>query len=108
MTQQVTTPLTPVTTKPLDLKEKIIFGSGDLFIGGTQVILAFYYLRFLTDVIQITPALAGTIVLISKIWDAVSDPMMGVLTDNTRTRWGRRKPYFFLAFFGIISSFILL
>lgn len=100
--------LNTITTKPLDLKEKIIFGSGDLFIGGTQVILAFYYLRFLTDVIQITPALAGTIVLISKIWDAISDPMMGVLTDNTRTRWGRRKPYFFLAFFGIISSFVLL
>ena len=99
---------TIMTTKPLDLKEKIIFGSGDLFIGGTQVIMAFYYLRFLTDVIQISPALAGTIVLISKIWDAISDPMMGVITDNTRTRWGRRKPFFFIAFFGIISSFVLL
>ncbi len=83
-----------VTKKALDLKEKMIFGSGDIFIGGTQVIMAFYYLRFLTDVIQITPALAGTIVLISKIWDAISDPMMGVITDNTRTRWGRRKPFF--------------
>ncbi len=108
MMHSVQTASMTVTTKALDLKEKIIFGSGDIFIGGTQVIMAFYYLRFLTDVIQITPALAGTIVLISKIWDAISDPMMGVITDNTRTRWGRRKPFFFIAFFGIISSFVLL
>ncbi len=93
---------------PITLREKLIFGSGDIFIGGSQVIMAFFYLRFLTDVVQITPALAGTVVLVSKIWDAVSDPMMGVLTDNTRTRWGRRKPWFVLAFFGIITSFVLL
>ena len=99
----MTTPAPPIT-----LREKLIFGSGDIFIGGSQVIMAFYYLRFLTDVVQITPALAGTVVLVSKIWDAVSDPVMGVITDNTRTRWGRRKPWFVLAFFGIISSFILL
>lgn len=93
---------------PITLREKLIFGSGDIFIGGSQVIMAFYYLRFLTDVVQIAPALAGTVVLLSKIWDAVSDPMMGVITDNTRTRWGRRKPWFVLAFFGIISSFTML
>lgn len=92
----------------ITLREKLIFGSGDIFIGGSQVIMAFYYLRFLTDVIQISPALAGTVVLVSKVWDAISDPVMGVITDNTRTRWGRRKPYFVLAFFGIISSFIML
>ncbi len=93
---------------PITLKEKLIFGSGDIFIGGSQVIMAFYYLRFLTDVVQISPALAGTVVLVSKVWDAISDPLMGVITDNTRTRWGRRKPWFVLAFFGIITSFVLL
>jgi oligogalacturonide transporter len=92
----------------LKTREKIIFGTGDIFIGGSQVIMAFYYLRFLTDVIGISPALAGTVVLISKVWDAISDPLMGVISDNTRTRYGRRKPYFVLAFFGIISSFIML
>lgn len=96
------------TPPPITLREKLIFGSGDIFIGGSQVIMAFFYLRFLTDVVQISPALAGTVVLVSKIWDAISDPVMGVITDNTRTRWGRRKPWFILAFFGIISSFILL
>jgi oligogalacturonide transporter len=93
---------------PITLREKLIFGSGDIFIGGSQVIMAFYYLRFLTDVVQISPALAGTVVLVSKVWDAISDPLMGVITDNTRTRWGRRKPWFVLAFFGIITSFVML
>lgn len=92
----------------ITLKEKLIFGSGDIFIGGSQVLMAFYYLRFLTDVVQISPALAGTVVLLSKAWDAVSDPLMGVITDNTRTRWGRRKPYFVLAFFGIVTSLTML
>lgn len=97
-----------VQAPPITLREKLIFGSGDIFIGGSQVIMAFYYLRFLTDVVQISPALAGTVVLVSKVWDAVSDPLMGVITDNTRTRWGRRKPWFVLAFFGIITSFVML
>lgn len=96
------------TPPPITLREKLIFGSGDIFIGGSQVIMAFYYLRFLTDVVQISPALAGTVVLLSKVWDAITDPVMGVITDNTRTRWGRRKPYFVLAFFGILSSFTML
>ena len=99
---------TGTTAPPITLKEKLIFGSGDLFIGGSQVIMAFYYLRFLTDVVQISPALAGTVVLVSKVWDAISDPLMGVITDNTRTRWGRRKPWFVLAFFGILTSFVML
>jgi MFS transporter len=78
------------TAPPITLREKLIFGSGDIFIGGSQVIMAFYYLRFLTDAIQISPALADTVALVSKVWDAISDPVMGVITDNTRARWGRR------------------
>ncbi len=89
-------------------KEGLIFAAGDLYGGGAQVIISFFYLIFLTDVVQIRPALAGTVILVSKIWDAISDPLMGVLTDNTRSRWGRRKPYFLIGFFGILASFLLL
>lgn len=86
----------------------MIFAAGDMFGGGGQILVAFFYLIFLTDVVGIRPALAGTIILISKIWDAVSDPMMGIITDNTRSRLGRRKPYFLAGFFGIsIASFLL-
>ena len=92
----------------LTKRETFIFASGDMFGGGAQVIIAFFYLIFLTDVIGIRPALAGVVILISKIWDAVSDPLMGIITDNTRSRFGRRKPYFLAGFFGVILAFILL
>lgn len=95
-------------TKRISVAEKFLFASGDLYGGGAQIIISFYYLIFLTDVIGLRPALAGTVVLVSKVWDAVSDPLMGVLTDNTRTKYGRRRPYFLAGFFGIIAAFFLL
>ena len=88
--------------------ELFSFASGDLFGGGAQLIISFYYLIFLTDVIGIRPVSAGFIILFSKVWDAVSDPLMGVITDNTRSRWGRRRPYFLVGFFGILASYFLL
>ncbi|KAA3659185.1 MAG: MFS transporter [Calditrichaeota bacterium] len=93
---------------PLTKRETFIFASGDMFGGGGQVIIAFFYLIFLTDVIGLRSALAGIVILLSKIWDAVSDPLMGIITDNTRTRFGRRKPYFLAGFFGVLAAFILL
>ncbi len=92
----------------LNLKKMLIFGSGDLYGGGAQVIISFFYLIFLTDVVGLRPSLAGLIVLIARIWDAISDPLMGHITDRTKTRWGRRRPYFFLGFFLIILSYSLL
>jgi len=95
-------------TREVSRKEGLIFASGDIYGGGAQIIISFYYLIFLTDVVRISPALAGTVILISKIWDAVSDPLMGIITDNTESRWGRRKPFFLIGFFGILASFLLL
>ena len=92
----------------VSLFERLLFASGDMYGGGAQIVISFFYLIFLTDVVGLKMALAGTVVMISKIWDAVSDPLMGVLTDNTRGRFGRRRPYFLAGFFGIIAAFILL
>ncbi|WP_223589915.1 MFS transporter [Neobacillus bataviensis] len=94
--------------KKITKKEMIAFASGDLFGGGAQLIIGFFYLRFLTDVVRINPVLAGTVILVSKIWDAIADPVMGVVTDNTRTRFGRRKPYILAGFFLIVIAFTLL
>lgn len=88
--------------------EIFAFASGDIFGGGAQIIISFYYLIFLTDIVKLRPALAGIVILVSKIWDAVSDPLMGAITDNTRSKWGRRKPYFFAGFLAIIASYLLL
>lgn len=88
--------------------EMATFAAGDLFGGGAQLVIGFFYLRFLTDVVRINPILAGTVVLLSKMWDAVSDPIMGSISDNTRGRYGRRKPYLLAGFFLILIAFTLL
>lgn len=84
---------------------KLGFGIGDL--GGNLffTIIGFYLLYFLTDVVHLSAALAGTVLMIGKIWDAVTDPVTGYVSDRTRSRWGRRRPYMFV---GTISSFFLM
>ena len=85
--------------------KKAVFGTGDIYAGGAQQLVGFLYFFFLTDVVGLRPALAGAVVLVSKIWDAVSDPMFGVLSDRTRTRFGRRRPYFLAGTILIFLSF---
>jgi len=92
----------------LSLKTKIGYGMGDIYGGGAFVIIGTYYLYFLTDVLRINPALAGTVIMISKIWDAITDPLMGILSDRTRTRFGRRRVYFLIGMPLIFISFLLL
>lgn len=92
----------------LSVVTRIGYGVGDLYGGGALAIISFYYLFFLTDVVKISPALAGTAFLVSRVWDAVSDPLMGIISDRTRTRWGRRRPYFLIGIFAIFGSFVLL
>jgi oligogalacturonide transporter len=87
---------------------RIGYGLGDIFGGGSGVIISFYYLIFLTDVVRISPALAGTVILISKIYDSITDPFEGILADRTRTRLGRRRPYLLIGIPLIFLSFFAL
>jgi GPH family glycoside/pentoside/hexuronide:cation symporter len=72
---------------------KLGFGAADL--GGNLFFTAmgFWTLNFLTDTVGLSAAAAGAAVMIGKLWDAVTDPLMGFVSDRTRTRWGRRRPY---------------
>jgi GPH family glycoside/pentoside/hexuronide:cation symporter len=76
---------------------KLAFGVGDLGPAIVAAINGFFLNAFLLDVAGLRPAVAGSIFLIVKIWDAVNDPIMGALTDRTRTRWGRRRPWLLFA-----------
>ncbi|MEO0540504.1 MAG: MFS transporter [Cyanobacteria bacterium P01_A01_bin.105] len=77
----------------LTLPTKLAYGAGDLGAGLTANLLAFSYLIFLTNVAGLRPVTAGTVLLIGKIWDGVNDPLVGMLSDRTRSRWGRRYPW---------------
>ncbi len=90
----------------IPLPEKMIYASGDLFGGGGQTVIAVIYMIFLTDIIGVNPAWAGLVIMLSKIWDAISDPLMGMISDNTRSKYGRRKPYIFVG--GILLLFAML
>lgn len=81
------------TTRTMRKGEKMIFALADFYGGGGQALVGVLYLVFLTDIIGIQPALAGIVVLISEIWDAISDPLMGLISDNTKTKMGRRRPF---------------
>ncbi len=97
-----------VKSEKLSWWAKIGYGLGDIFGGGSGVVISFYYLIFLTDVVQISPSLAGTVILISKIYDSITDPFEGLLSDRTRTRFGRRNPYLLLGIPLIFLSFFAL
>lgn len=103
-----TTSTNSSTTEKLPLWQKVAYGMGDIYGGGTATILSFFYLFFLTDVVRINPAWAGTVILISKVYDAITDPFEGVISDRTRTRFGRRRPYFLAGIPLIVLSFFAL
>lgn len=91
------------TNKKLSIGVKLGFGAGDL--GGNLFFTAmgFWSLFYLTDIAGLPAAAAGFAILIGKIWDAVTDPLMGFVSDRTRTRFGRRRPYFL---FGSVPLFL--
>ena len=95
-------------SEKLSLLTKIGFGAGDIYGGGSFTLVGVYYMYFLTDVVRISPALVGILILVSKIWDAVNDPLMGIITDRTRTRFGRRRPYLLGGVVFIFISYVLL
>ncbi len=88
------TPKETHLNEKLNLKTKLAYGAGDLGPAITSGIAVFFLLVFFTNVAGIPAGLAGSILMVGKIWDAVNDPFVGVLTDKTKSRrWGRRLPW---------------
>jgi oligogalacturonide transporter len=94
--------------KKLTMGRKFGYATGDVLGGGAFTLLSLLFLHYLITIEGISPGLAGTVVLIGKIWDAVSDPMMGILSDRTKSKLGRRRIYFLVGTIPVIVSFSLL
>ena len=95
-------------TKTMNKGERGFFALADFYGGGGQALISVLYLVFLTDFINLPPIYAGIVVLISEIWDAVSDPLMGVIGDNTKCKMGRRRPYILLGGCLLVVAFGLI
>jgi glycoside/pentoside/hexuronide:cation symporter, GPH family len=83
------------TTGSIKLKEKIGYGLGDAASSMYWKIFGMYLLYFYTDVFGITAAAAGTMFLITRVWDSLFDPVVGVMADRTQSKWGKFRPYLF-------------
>lgn len=75
------------------LKEKIGYGFGDMSSSMFWKIFSYYLPFFYSNVFGLSLADGALLLLISKLWDAVSDPIMGIIADRTSTKWGRYRPY---------------
>lgn len=91
----------------MTLKEKIGYGFGDAASSMFWKLFGMYLLFFYTDVFGMEAAAVGTMFLITRVWDSLFDPVVGVITDRTETRWGKFRPYLlFLAIpFAVIGVF---
>jgi GPH family glycoside/pentoside/hexuronide:cation symporter len=78
---------------PLTLREKVGYGLGDTASNIVFQVVINFMVYFYTDVFGITAAAAGTLMLAVRLFDAVTDPLMGGIADRTRTRWGAYRPW---------------
>jgi GPH family glycoside/pentoside/hexuronide:cation symporter len=83
----------------LSIWTKLVFGSGDWSSSSFGTLRQIFYAIFITDVVGLEPRLASVAALVGIFWDAINDPLVGVISDRIKTKWGRRRP--FLLWFSI-------
>ncbi|MFR5876123.1 MAG: MFS transporter [Eubacterium sp.] len=92
----------------LGAKEYLNYGFCGLGQNLIYGLMSSYLMYFYTDVFVVPAATVGTMFLVTKIWDAVNDPIMGIFVDKTRTKYGKMRPYFLFVPIPIAISTILL
>tara|TARA_B100000579_G_C22815068_1_gene847396 strand:- start:74 stop:1429 length:1356 start_codon:yes stop_codon:yes gene_type:complete len=100
--------MTEAINEKLNLKTRLGYGIGDIAICLYWSGVGLYLLYFYTDVVGISPSLAGLIYGIGMFWDAITDPFMGYMAERTRTKWGVYRPYLLFGNIPLALSFILL
>ncbi len=92
----------------LKLKEKIGYGFGDFASSMFWKMFGVYLLFFYTDIFGISAAVVGTMFLVTRVFDGINDPLMGIIADRTETKWGKFRPYLLwmcvpFALFGVLT-----
>ena len=95
-------------TQILTRRDKLMYGVGDIGFSLTTTILGAYFAIFLTDVVGIRPGIAAIAIFIGRSWDYINDPLFGYLSDRTRTRWGRRRPFLLFGTLPLVVTFSML
>lgn len=84
----------PAESTRLPWGTRIAYGLGDFYGGASVTIISLLFLWFLTDTVGLQPLVAGGVLFAGRIADGLVDPALGILTDRTKSRWGRRAPWF--------------
>ena len=91
----------------IPFNEQLAYGAGAFMDGGGVALMACVLVKYMTS-LGIAFAVASTIFMVAKFWDAISDPIMGFISDNTRSKFGRRKPYLLIGGVATIVGLFLL
>lgn len=87
---------------------RLMYGCAEFYNGGAFVIINSFFTVFLVKALGMPTALAGIVPLIGNIWDAVTDPMMGVITDRTSSKLGAKRFYILIGAFATGAAFTLI
>ncbi len=86
----------------------LAYGAPILGLGFLMFFVQFYFLKFATDVLLLPPATVGVVFAVAKVWDAISNPLVGSWSDRTRSRLGRRRPFLFGSLPLLVLGFVML
>ena len=94
--------------KALPLKTLIGYGASMIGLNGMATMISVHLLFFYTDLVLVSSATVGLVMFIAQVWDAVTDPLLGHMSDHTPWKWGRRRPYILLGCLPAAFAFFLL
>lgn len=89
--------------KGLKMRSILAYCSGDIYGGGAFTLVSVCFLKFLTDSALISSWIAGIMLIVGKIWDALIDPYIGALTDRVNSKYGKRRIFFIAGIFHITA-----
>ena len=92
----------------LSNKVKYSFGVGAIGKDAIVNLVGIYLMFYLTDVLQLSPGFVGVLFFVARIWDAINDPIMGMIIDNTKSKYGKFRPWIVIGTLSNAIVFVLL